>query len=186
MIKRYEDFILEINRQNIQVITGLTDEQYLEACQLCAGILSEELGIPTEDIFNDIYNSSDKNLSSIAIDSTNNNLLGAMICKESSLNDIINSYEEPTVTPLSDVKVDENEKAIEGTALSVKEEYRNTFVVFKLLTKIVELGYKYVYIQQFESLQSNINYLRKGCKELIRIESPEFEEGVKVYVYQSI
>jgi len=185
-ITRYLDFISErINRDDIKIKTGLTDEEFKKGCELCATILSEELEIPSEDIFNDIYEKSSKEISSIAIDINTNDIIGSVICKETTLKDIINSYENPEVDYLSDDRVSEDEVSIEGAALSVKEEYRNSFVVFKLLNNILTLGYKYIYIQQFESLQSNINYIRKGCKELINIKTTEYDEPIKVYVYKN-
>lgn len=179
----FEVFNESINRNDIEIKFGLDDDQFKSICHLCANELSSELEeVSAEDIYDDLYENSDPKYSSAAYDRNSGELIGGLCCKIQTIKESIGNYPEAGVEYYYNIDGYDNKNGIEGVALSVKSEYRNSFAVFKLLHTLEGLDFDYIIIQQFESLKSNINYLNKGCKKLCKLTTPEFEESILFYI----
>jgi len=83
-------------------------------------------------------------------------IIGTLLLGESNLSNILRG--ESWVS-LKQVDI-ENKKGLEGVGLVVLEEYRKSFVVYKLLQSVndVKGDYDYLMVQQYEGLEENIKY----------------------------
>ena len=178
--KTFDEFINE--GVSINIIVGLNDDRFKESCHICATELSEELkSVPYDFIYNDLLENSDPKISIIAVDDTNT-ILGAICCRINSIQNIIDENHGAKVESFNNDDSIIATETLEGFALAVRKEYRNTQVVSKLLRKMDSLDYPFIIIQQFEGLKSNINYATKGCKKVYKISPPEWNASIIMYV----
>lgn len=170
-IKTLETYL---GRNDIYAKTSLTDEEFDEACHLCAEELAAEFDgkIKPEHIYNDIV-SSDKTLSTALFLKENNKMIGAIICSATTLDETISYYKNRKIRWFADPK-DFTGNGLEGIAMSIRQEYRGGFAILKLKEALNNLsGFDYLVIQQYETLKSNINYLSKGSVKICQIVSKD-------------
>jgi hypothetical protein len=174
---------------NIKIIVGLNKQQLNEAIELCAESTETEI-YSKEFIITGITQNPMKKinpaLSYAAYDLNTNEILGALLCGENSIQNIYTTYKmfEPhgvIVKVLNDFNQYKNLKGLETIIFGVKKEFRKTRVAHKILSEIIKINFDYLIIEQSTMYSNNINYFNKA-KKILNVKMPGQDEG-NIFIY---
>lgn len=175
-MKSYQIFLESINRSEITIEHILNEKDKEAAIQIPTADFAR-FGTPAS-IYSYIKHSVDFDISLIA--KYNDEVIGSLLFTQTNLTNhpiyISGGIENINENVIEQIK---DKRGLEGFALSVKPEYRNSFAVYKLLYEMTQMiGYDYVWLLQYESLQQNIKYDNK----MEYVGYFEEEEKVNIYV----
>lgn len=168
LLKTYNLF-LEINRNEI-VIDNISNDDI----ELCKNIVGKqfETHMSYDETIQYLDDTVDWSISKVA-KNLENDIMGCLLLGHSIIEKLMK--EESWIQILN---VDISGKGLEGVALVVLEEYRNSFVIQKLLYSLKDMDYDFITIQQYNTLENSMNYLTKTEKIG---EFKEDEHNISVY-----
>lgn len=155
-IDRYNLFVEGLNRDNITIM-DISDNDKVIAIDIVAKQFSEHISYDESiEYLNESVNWS---ISKVA--KTDDNIIGVLLLGESLINELMDND-----TYVELLKVNLLGKGLEGVALVVTQEFRNkgNFIVYKLIQSIMNIGYDFITIQQYDNMENTMNYSNKTEK----------------------